>query len=166
MVAFGHTAVGTLVGVASYRIFGQGDIALGLIATGFLGVLSHYLMDLVPHGHFFRDSKKYEKLIIWVILFDLALPVLFLLGLAHLSGKSSIEILYILFGMGGAQLPDILDGLKRINLLPEFKILKIESDFHQSTHWHGKEEKALLFSFYDIWQVLVFVLAVLVLIYY
>lgn len=166
MVAFGHTAIGTIIGVASYQTLGKGDIALGLIATGFLGVLSHYLMDLLPHGHFFRDPEKYEKLIIWVILFDLALPVLFLLGSAHFLGKSGTEILYILFGIGGAQLPDVLDGLRRIQLLPEFKILRVENNFHMSTHWHGKEEKALLFSFYDIWQVSVFVLAVLVLINY
>ncbi len=165
MVAFGHTAVGTLVGIAAYQVFGQGDIALGLIATGFLGILSHYLMDFVPHGHFFRGSKNYEKLIIWVIILDLALPVIFLLGMAHLLGKSGTEILYILFGMGGSQLPDIIDGLRWINLLPEYRLLKIESDFHQSTHWHGKEEKALLFSYPDSWQIAVFGLALWAIIY-
>lgn len=173
MVAFGHTAVGSLVGLVSYRAFGSGDIALGLVATGFAGVLSHYLMDLVPHGHFFTDPRKYDKLIIWVILFDLLLPVLFFLAAAHLTGRSGTEILYILFGIGGAQLPDVFDGLKRIKLLPKTtrplfigKILGAENKFHMSTHWHGKEEKALLISILDVWQFSVLVLAVTAIIYF
>ncbi len=166
MVAFGHTAVGTLVGVAAYHVFGKGDIALGLIAAGFLGVVSHYLADLIPHGHFFRPPQKFEKLIIWVILFDLLLPILFLLATAHYLQKNPTEILYILFGIGGAQLPDVLGGLKQLKLLPEIKILAAENKFHMSTHWHGQNEKALLFSFYDIWQIAVFILAILSIIYF
>ena len=160
MVAFGHTAVGTIVGVAAFQVLGRGDIALGLVATGIFGIISHYLADLIPHGHFFTDPKKYDKLIIWVILFDLLLPFLFILGFAHLLGKGGSEMLYILFGIGGAQLPDVLDGLRRIKLLPEIGFFKIENDFHLSTHWHGKEEKALIFGVADVWQMLVFVGAV------
>ena len=164
MVAFGHTGVGVLVGVAAYHAFGKGDIALGLIATGFLGVISHYLADLIPHGHFFRTQEKYDKLIIWVILFDLLLPILFLLSTAHYMQKNPIEILYILFGIGGSQLPDVIGGLSELKLLPENKLLKLEHKFHMSTHWHGQNEKALLFSLYDIWQITVFILAVLAII--
>lgn len=162
MVAFGHTAVGTLVGVVSYKILGQGDIALGLIITGFIGWVSHYLTDLIPHGHFFREG--FEQKIIWVIIFDLLIPVLFILGLAHYFAKSYIEILYLLFGIGGAQLPDVLSGLRNIRVLPKINILNKEYNFHMSTHWHGQEENALLFTIKDIWQVLLFILAVLVLV--
>lgn len=164
MVAFGHTGVGTLIGIASYQVFGKGDIALGLIATGALGVLSHYLMDLIPHGHFFKD-QSYSKYILLVILFDLFLPVLFILGLAHFLEKSGTEILYILFGIGGAQLPDILEGLRRMELLPKGGILRWENKLHISTHWHGINEKLLMFSVFDIWQAAVFIAAVAVLIY-
>jgi hypothetical protein len=166
MVAFGHTAIGVIVGIAAYQALRQGDIALGLIATGFLGIISHYLMDLVPHGHFFRGEGKFEKLIIWIILFDLLLPILFLLSVAHFLSKNPIEILYILFGIGGAQLPDVVDSLMRLKFLPTQGILKLEKGFHQATHWHGTKEKTLLFSFYDIWQVSFFALAVLLLIFY
>ncbi len=166
MVAFGHTAIGVLVGVASYKAFSSGDIALGLILTGTIGVASHYLMDTVPHGHFFTDLKKYEKLILRVILFDLALPVLFILGLMHFSGRSGTEILYVLFGIGGSQLPDIIEGLKTIRLLPDSKLFRLENKFHNNTHWHGKGENALLWGLRDIWQIAVFVLAILVVIFY
>lgn len=159
MVAFGHTSVGTIVGIASYQAFGKGDIALGLIATGFIGLISHYLMDFVPHGHFFTDPKKFEKLILWVILLDLLLPVLIVLATAHSIGKNATEILYILFGIGGAQLPDVIFGLKELKLLSENKLLKTEGDFHESTHWHGKREKALLWGWRDIWQIIMLILA-------
>lgn len=166
MVAFGHTAVGVLVGVASYQAFSSGDIASGLVLTGAIGVLSHYLMDTVPHGHYFTDMAKYERLIIWVIIFDLLLPILFILGLMHYLGRSGTEILYVLFGIGGAQLPDVIEGLKALRLLPDFKLLRIENRIHTNTHWHGKAEKALLWGLRDIWQVAVFVLAILVIIFY
>jgi hypothetical protein len=164
MVAFGHTAVGVIVGVGAYQVFGHGDLTTGLIATGALGVISHYIMDCVPHGHFFRGSEKFDKLIIWVILFDLLMPILLLLGSAHYLGKNIPEILYVLFGIGGSQLPDVLDGLMRIKILPRVSFLKLESSFHEATHWHGKDETTLLFTIYDIWQIAVFVLAFYILV--
>lgn len=164
MVAFGHTAVGVIVGVGTYQLFGHGDLAAGLIATGILGVVSHYIMDCVPHGHFFKGEANFEHLIIWIILFDLLLPVLFLLATAHYIGKTPVEILFVLFGIGGSQLPDVIDSLMKIRLLPKAKLLKLENKFHQSTHWHGKGEKTLLFTFFDIWQIAVFILAYVVLV--
>lgn len=162
MVAFGHTAVGTLVGVVSYKTLGGGDIALGLIIAGFAGWDSHYLADLIPHGHFFREG--FEKKIIWVIIFDLLMPITFLLGLAHYFGKSYVEILYLVFGIGGSQLPDVLSGLRNIGLLPKINFLNQEYNLHMSTHWHGQKENALLFNYRDVWQILTFILAVLLII--
>lgn len=162
MVAFGHTAVGAIVGVIGYQTFGHGNLALGLIETGILGVFSHYIFDLIPHGHFFNDPKKYKKYIPTVIVFDLALPVLFLLWLGYSEGKSTYELLYILFGIGGSQLPDVLDGLGRLKILPRTGLFKTEKAIHHSTHWHGKDGKALLFTVFDFWQVLIFGLAILV----
>lgn len=161
MVAFGHTAVGTIIGVAAYQLIGQGDVAVGLIAAGGAGVLSHYLMDFMPHGHFFRE-KDYKKYINWVIAFDLSLPVILLLLLAHYLGRNPLEILYILFGIGGAQLPDILTGLRKLDLLPNYQFFKTEDEFHQKTHWHKKFYTSSPFNITDFWQLLMLVLAVLV----
>lgn len=156
--------MGVIVGAAAYQVLGQGDIAIGLIAAGMMGVVSHYLMDLLPHGHFFREDEDFKKFINLVIIFDLLIPAIFFLGLAHFLGKSPIEILYIVFGIGGAQLPDVMSGLRSIDLLPKAGILNWEYNFHMSTHWHGRGRKALLFNLRDIWQILMFLLAVLVLI--
>lgn len=110
---------------------------------------------------FFREG--FEEKIIWVIIFDLMIPIIFILSLAHYFGESYTEILYLVFGIGGAQLPDVLSGLRNIRLLPKKGFLNKEFNFHMSTHWHGQNENALLISAMDIWQVLMFLLAILIL---
>lgn len=166
MVAFGHTAVGTVVGISVYHFLGPGDIATGLITAGAAGWFSHYVFDTIPHGHFFRSSKNYERNILLVIIFDVITPAVFLLFLAHSLGKNPIEILYLVFGIGGAQLPDVVAGITTLGLLPSYNFIKAEYKFHMGTHWHGKDDQALLFSIKDIWQILFFILAILVLIKY
>lgn len=164
MVAFGHTAVGALVGIYGYQTFSQGNLITGLTLTGALGVISHYVMDFIPHGHFFKGTTNFKKYIIWVILFDLLLPIVFLLTLAQYFQKGGIQTLYILFGIGGAQLPDIIDSLIYLKFLPKINLLELENKFHQGTHWHGTKEKTLLFSFYDVWQIAVFLIATILII--
>jgi hypothetical protein len=156
MVAFGHTAVGALVGLASYQQFGNSDPISGLIITGAVGVVSHYVMDCFPHGHFFRE-KDYKKKVGLVIIFDLFLSVaLYILTAYYFSTFNILYTLYILFGIGGSQLPDILDGLIYIGILPKKGLLKVEHHLHTATHWHGKKEKAILWNIWDIWQIVIF----------
>ncbi len=163
MVAFGHTAVGALIGAYTYQYLGNGDPLTGLVAAGALGVASHYVFDTIPHGHFFRESD-YRQKVGFVIVFDLALSVLVYLITAFTFSQANIlYVLYILFGIGGAQLPDILDGLIYTKRLPKTGILKWEFNFHNNTHWHGKHQKALLWSVWDTWQVLLFFIGLYVL---
>lgn len=158
MVAFGHTAVGAIVGYYAYQMLIPGDPISGLLITGTAGVISHYIMDTVPHGHFFRGSE-YKKKIMPVIIFDLAVSViLYTLTAYYFSGNNLIFTLFILFGIGGSQLPDILDGLIYTGRLPRKGVLKWENSFHTATHWHGKHDKVLLLSIWDFWQVAVFFL--------
>ena len=166
MVAFAHTAAGTIIGLVLPQNFTSDNTAAGLITTGFMGLISHYLTDFIPHGHFFNKPKDFSKKNIWVIIFDLLLPFLFIIGSALYLNKSDTQIWYLLFGIGGAQLPDVLEGLKKIKLLPKTSILTAENKFHMSTHWHGLEEKALLFSIYDVWQIALYILAVYLLLFY
>lgn len=156
MVAFGHTAVGALVGLVSYQQLGNSDPLTGLLITGTTGVISHYIMDCIPHGHFFRE-KEYKKKVGLVIIFDLFLSIaLYLLTAYYFSSSNLLYTAYILFGIGGSQLPDILDGLIYIDVLPKKGLIKLEHTIHVATHWHGKKEKAILWSIWDIWQVVIF----------
>lgn len=161
MIAAGHTAVGVIVGVATYQILGQGDLATGLIVGGAAGVISHYLTDFIPHGHFVKPDKL-KKVLLPIIIFDLLLPIFFLLGFTYLKSGFNERLLYIMFGIGGAQLPDVLDGLIFINILKDKGLIKIENNFHQGLHWHGRDAAALLLGLRDIWQVLTVMIAIFI----
>lgn len=168
MVAFGHTAVGTLVGLGVYHYFGTSQPELGLLIAGGAGIASHYLADSIPHGHFF-SHKDFKKKIIYAIIFDFFLSVIVFSGLVLFISGFDWKFWYVLFAIGGAQLPDILDGFYYLALLPHSGLFKSENSFHQATHWHGIFKNGKLidgqpFKKYDVWQVVMVVVALLALI--
>lgn len=154
MIAFGHTAVGALVGIAAYNYLGNGDPITGLAITTGAGIISHYLADLVPHGHFFRasDSQAFRKKVKLVILGDFGLSVLLFSGIIFWQAGIDLKLFYLLAGIIGSQAPDILDGFIYTGHLPNKGLIKLENDIHQATHWHGNGMKALLINQRDIWQ--------------
>ncbi len=164
MISFGHTAVGVIVGVTFYQFLAQGDLATGLITAGSVGFVSHYVMDFIPHGHFFRP-KDFNKSILPVIFFDLLGSIALFLGIIYLKEGFSQKFLYIMFGIGGSQLPDVIDGLMRIKMIKTQGVLKIEYDFHEVLHWHGRGSNTLLLDFRDIWQVFIVLIALFLVIF-
>lgn len=155
MIAFGHTATGAMVGLAVYKYLGNTDPLTGLLVAGTIGVISHYIFDSIPHGHFFlfKKSDNYRKKVFPILIFDVFGSVLLFTLAAYYTFGFNIGLFYILFGIGGAQLPDVIDGLIFSGFLKRSGIIKLENDFHIWTHWHGKFEKALLLSKWDLWQV-------------
>lgn len=161
MVAFGHTAVGTLVGLGVYQYLGASDPVTGVVVAGAAGLVSHYLADLMPHGHFIKH-KDFKSKVYLEIIFNLFLSIALILGLIFFQEGLSTKWWYVLFGIGGAQLPDVLDGLIYIGFFPNKGIIKTENKFHQWTHWHAIWKKGILidglpWEFWkrDIWQVIV-----------
>ena len=151
MVSFGHTAVGVIIGIAAYKFLGSDNLAGNLIITGSVGFVSHYVMDAIPHGHFFM-GKSYKNSIIPIIIFDLSLSIILFLGLLYFKEGFSEKFLYTMFGIGGSQFPDVIDGLIYIKIIKAKGLLKTENKIHQATHWHGKSSKPLLLGVRDIWQ--------------
>lgn len=152
MIAFGHTAVGTIVGVSVIKLGLPSEQALP-IALG-IGIISHYMADFIPHGHFFKAREFKSAKILLAIVFDLFLSLLIFSALSlYLFGFSN-NLLVILFAIAGSQLPDCLDGLIRIDVIPKKGLIKNEFRFHQLVHWHGRENNGLMWGKLDIWQVL------------
>lgn len=159
MIAFGHTAIGAAVGIAAYQLIGPNVPPLeGVLLSGVAGTVSHYVLDAVPHGHFFVGGD-FRKQIKPVLIFDLGLGVCLFVVWSLASVRTSLVFLFILFGIGGAQLPDVIDGLMATGWLPRRGLLKTEHAFHQATHWHGGGENGLLWGKRDVWQVLVVILS-------
>lgn len=163
MVAIGHTAVGAVTGLFIYQTFSIQEPILGLTTVTAAGIASHYLTDIIPHGHFVKFKDLRSK-IMPIILYDVILGgVLFLLTAALWQGLN-LKWLYILFAIGGAQLPDILDVLIYLGVIPNKGLIKLENALHIQTHWHGKFEKGLMMGKRDIWQFSVIILSLIYLI--
>ncbi len=60
MVGFGHTAVGATVGLITYSYLASDKDLEGLVIAGAAGVISHYITDFIPHGHFVAWNKVKE----------------------------------------------------------------------------------------------------------
>jgi hypothetical protein len=163
MIAFGHTSVGSLVGLAGYSYFGQTDPVLGLTLTAGAGLVSHYIADFIPHGHFFKGTEHFAQNVIPVLFFDLALSLALFTFLAFRKFGFDLPFWYVLVGIAGAQLPDVLDGLIYTKFIPKLGLIKTENNFHQATHWHGKGNKTLLLGLRDVWQLSVVLIAIFLL---
>lgn len=162
MIAFGHTAIGTAVGLYTTTITSD-PITGSLTALG-VGIASHYVADFIPHGHLFGiNTKNYKTKIVQAILFDLFLSLIIFTVFAYLKFELNNTFLFILFGIAGSQLPDVLDGLIYLKFLPKKGFFKAENNFHQFLHWHGREEKSLKWEFLkrDWWQVGVIIIIIL-----
>ena len=94
-----------------------------------------------------------------IILFDLFLPIILLLGMTYLKEGFNQKLLYIMFGIGGSQLPDVLDGLIFTGVLRSRGLIKIENKFHQGLHCYGREAKTFLLGVRDLWQVAMIIIA-------
>lgn len=166
MVAFGHTAIGAGIGLVAYHYFGPTDPVKGLSLAMGVGIVSHYIADFIPHGHFF-SSQDFNKKIIFAIIFDLFLSVAIALGIIYFREGLSLKLLYVLTGISGSQLPDVLDGLIHIKKIPNQGLFRIEYYFHsKAIHWHGAASKALLWGKRDLWQVMVAMVVLIALCYY
>lgn len=158
MIAFGHTAVGTIVGLYGYHTFGAAGPIEGLAITAGSAFASHYLMDLIPHGHFFPETQFKDK-ILGAIIFDFLGSCLLFSAILFFKEGISLKFIYVLFGIGASQLPDIIDGLMYTGHLPLKGALKYEHSFHKALHWHGKGKATLLIGIRDIWQLAVITFA-------
>lgn len=158
MIAFGHSAIGAAVGLTIYQKYIQTDPILGLVITPFAGIVSHYIADFIPHGHFV-PGKKIKRYLVPILIFDVFLSVFLFLWASFNHSGLDLKFLYIFFGIGGSLLPDVITGLVGYGRKSKNILLRLEHDIHMSTHWHGKYERALLLGWLDIWQVLTIVLS-------
>lgn len=167
MIAFGHTAIGAGVGLST-TILTQDPIIGCLIAMS-AGVISHYIADFIPHGHLFGiNTKNYKSKIAQAIFFDLFFSLILFVGITYLKFNLTTQFWFILFGIIGAQLPDALDGLIYLKFLQNKGFLRLENNFHQLLHWHGRGDKGLKWEFIkrDFWQVgVVFALLIALMIF-
>src|SRR5690348_15056845 len=102
-----HTAIGALIGTA------VGGPVLGFI----LGVASHYLVDMIPHGDMFmRESnnlvnKQTERLAHLFVITDVALGITLLNVLGTFLPNDVTQSSAYIASIFGSILPDLLVGI-------------------------------------------------------
>lgn len=156
MIASGHTALGTSLGII---VSSQTqNPLLSLSSALLLGIASHYLADFIPHGHLVRYA--YIKNFTGVFADFFGGGIIFLIAIYFYSGIS-LESVVIVTAITGSLLPDILDGFMMLRVLPKKGLFKLEHRFHQATHWHGRGIHGLPIGWYDLWQLTVILLPLL-----
>lgn len=118
-----HTAIGATIG------FSLGNPILGFL----LGLLSHLLVDMIPHGDSDLLEEHYNnpsnKLPITRLTLDAIFALLLILLVVNLPGYTSL--LALSATLAGSIFPDLLNGiyeLTRSNLLGKFH--KVHFFFH------------------------------------
>ena len=145
MTASTHLVAGAAAGVLGYRFILKSNSIYGLIGALTVGIVSHLLLDMIPHAdeYIYRPggSKAWLPLILSV---EMALSFI-LIYLCGMDGPNlDYQNRYLLAGMIGGALLDIPHVLMDI-LKVDWKFLqaadKINSFFHTSLHpgslWQG-----------------------------
>ena len=171
MIAIGHTSVGVIVGTAAYQLLPDTiSLPWQVIITGTAGIASHYLMDLMPHGHYNMNLSQPSRKQILKLVADVVVPATLIAAYMLIThGLNSITWL-VGAGIFGAQLPDVIMGLRRRQLLPNWSWLASEAEFHASTHWHNPKDQhhatnegGRKLGVTDLWQAGIVVLALILL---
>ena len=121
-----HATVGTLIG---YSI---GNPVAGFI----LGIISHYVLDLIPHGDYkinvdFRKTKKKIKRAVAYGTVDAVLAILLILWIVNWKDFANMSA--ISWAIAGAVLPDLMVGLYDFT---KSKYLKPLNQLHFLFHDH------------------------------
>lgn len=173
MIAIGHTSVGVILGTAATQFIPPLtlNLPIQIILVGAAGLASHYLMDIMPHGHYEFDQKQISNRQKLYFSLDFILPILIIAF--YLLTTHGFDRVTWLIGAGilGAQLPDVLMGLRNKNMLPNWNLFKIESHYHSQTHWHNPKDASKAttqggrkLGLSDTWQLIVGIIATILLI--
>jgi hypothetical protein len=163
MIASGHTAAGTTIGLI---VLSQTQDPLKGVVFGCLfGLIFHYLADFIPHGHYLTHKQFGQPNLTLII--DLLGTFFIFYSLTLLKFGLGVTSLTILAAIGGSQLPDVIEGLLYFKKIPKVGLIRWENNLHQKFfHWHGYHENALPWSWKDIWQILFVLAAFLILLIY
>lgn len=108
MFIAGHAAAGALIGQQ------LGD---NLLLVFLLSVISHFLLDIVPHGdshhvkNYFENKKEEVKKLYNVLLVDSAATIILF---SWLMAYTNVNRMAVAWGVIGGVLPDLLVGISEI----------------------------------------------------
>lgn len=166
MIGFGHTSTGVLIGIGAIQFLPEKiSTPTQIFIVFLLGVISHYITDFIPHGHYAIDPEKLTKKSLALFTLDtLGVAMFFLLIALYKYGLTS-SFWLIAFAITGAQLPDVWQGINKLTRIKQNTITSFESYLHSKiAHWHNPPNTPIPgggrpWSQADIWQISIFMFA-------
>ncbi|MEA3272684.1 MAG: hypothetical protein U9P90_03375 [Patescibacteria group bacterium] len=139
-----HTCVGAIIGRFSPNP----------IVAFLLGIVSHFILDMIPHGDMktyeeFRKGKKVVRELSITLLdgiFSMYVAMFILVGYARTGHEINIAA-----GIIGAGLPDVLTLIYRIT---KIKFLKCVDDLHYFAHRIIPQKKEIPYFFGIAYQII------------
>lgn len=145
MIASTHLTAGAAVGLLSYRFLFKSDSISGVAGALILGVASHLVLDMIPHGddQLYRPNGS-DRFLLPILLAELAFSFLAIYWYGVSEVSLNYQNGYLLAGMIGGALPDIPHVVMQ-SLKIDWQILrvvdKLNSFFHTNLHigsfWQG-----------------------------
>lgn len=173
MIGFGHTSTGILIGVGATRVLPENTSSpIQILIVILLGIVSHYLADFIPHGHYVIDPKKPSRKSLIIFALDTFGTAVILLGIALYKYGLALNFWLIFFAILGAQLPDIWQGIKALVTIKNNAFVRFETHMHNNiAHWHNPPHSPIPgggrpWAWTDAWQICILLIALLCLLYY
>jgi hypothetical protein len=141
MTATTHITVSCLITTLTVQT-ASGDLKRFAIVTG-LSLLSHFILDLLPHGFIAKPTTLFRKL--WPTLLELLPGPVILLTAISLFGNGLLYLSAALFSV----LPDIITTLyfTRKHLVSPVAPLLYLHILHRKVHWFETEHPDGSFSY-------------------
>lgn len=133
MTATTHITVSCLITTLTVQT-SSGGLKRYAIVTG-VSLLSHFLLDLLPHGFIAKPTTLFRKL--WPTLLELLPGPIMLVAAISLFGNGMLFVSAAFFSI----LPDIITTLyyKRKHLVSSFAPLLYLHILHRMVHWFETE---------------------------
>lgn len=108
MIASTHLTAGAMVGVLSYRFLFKSGSIWGLAGALLAGVVSHFLLDMIPHSEEeLYGANEYSRFMSVILSVELGLTFLAIYFCGINGSLRDEQNLYLLAGMIGGALPDV-----------------------------------------------------------
>lgn len=166
MIAFGHSSFGVIAGAVVIATLGQAGVStwLLLIVAFLFGIITHYIGDFIPHGHYKFGAKHISIKSLTIFSLDFFGAILFLLSLTYIQVGFGLELLIFGAAIAGAQLPDIWEAAVDLEFVPNSTFAQSHRHFHYDIlHWHNEPKHSRTgrpIRLSDLWQVGVFLISI------
>lgn len=136
-----HTAVGILIG----------EQTTSLTLAFILGFISHFFLDLIPHGdrhdhEAVKDKKKLKK-IIQLSIADTIVAVLFACCYFYFAVKNNMQVGPIIAGLTGSVIPDLFVAIYNLNKKYFFRLNALHLKIHELIKQEIPMSLAILYQF-------------------